>query len=342
MSLKTPAAVPPYDPSRADMRLPEAAFKFRADNRLLGTDDMRHLNITAWLYRDNQGVEGVQVNPNCTIAELRAQFPPADPRDAVDVGIHSEGRAGEFFRTRRNLTVLQIFTERIPCSTQCAPLLANYFAGIPVFYYYDRRIWPDKSAGDVLEGIYGIDSKAIAAAQIADQYSWLRSAASRMKGDHQAQLSRIRNTRNPMGRVVQWSNPVSIPELSIWDDVESSLNNANNMLSARKFPKAGVYVAKARLQYMYARAKYIKWRDGIDQAAANTQWEIGADAAILAISVATLGAGSAAAPEAAAAARAARTIRVLDQRVTMFTRLAESGEEIGEIVEQYDQLLRTM
>ena len=62
MSLKTPAAVPPYDPSRADMRLPEAAFKFKADNRLLGTDDMRHLNITAWLYRDNQGVEGVQVN----------------------------------------------------------------------------------------------------------------------------------------------------------------------------------------------------------------------------------------------------------------------------------------
>jgi len=36
MALKTPAAVPPYDPSRADMRLPQAAFKFRADNGLPG------------------------------------------------------------------------------------------------------------------------------------------------------------------------------------------------------------------------------------------------------------------------------------------------------------------
>lgn len=36
MALKTPVAVPPYDPSRADMRLPQAAFKFRADNPVDG------------------------------------------------------------------------------------------------------------------------------------------------------------------------------------------------------------------------------------------------------------------------------------------------------------------
>jgi hypothetical protein len=58
MALKTPAAVPPYDPSRADMRLPAAALKFRADNKLLNPDDLLHLNVTAWLYRDKQGSRG--------------------------------------------------------------------------------------------------------------------------------------------------------------------------------------------------------------------------------------------------------------------------------------------
>jgi hypothetical protein len=164
------------------MRLPNAAFKFRADNGLLTPEDLLHLNITAWLYRDRRGAEGIQVNPNTTIAQLRAQFGPADTRDA-EVGIHSEAKAAEFFRSRPDLTVLQIFSERIPCPAMCAPLLNNYFTGIPTFYYYDRRSWPaTKSASNVLQGVYGVDAQAFAAAQIADQFAWLRNEARRMKG----------------------------------------------------------------------------------------------------------------------------------------------------------------
>lgn len=44
MALKIPAAVPPYDPSRADMTLPQAAFKLRADNGLFTPEDLLNLN----------------------------------------------------------------------------------------------------------------------------------------------------------------------------------------------------------------------------------------------------------------------------------------------------------
>ncbi|MCP5113983.1 MAG: hypothetical protein GY953_24380, partial [bacterium] len=77
-------------------------------------DALGAINVTAWLYRDRRGVEGIQVNPNITIAELARDFGPAPTRDA-EIGFHSEGRAAEWFRVRPDLQVLQIFTERIPC-----------------------------------------------------------------------------------------------------------------------------------------------------------------------------------------------------------------------------------
>jgi hypothetical protein len=83
-----------------------------------------------------QGIEGIQVNPNTTIAELLRQFGPADTPDA-EVGIHSEGKAVEWFRTRSDFRVLQIFSERIPCQLMCGPMLRHYFPGVP----YDRNSW---------------------------------------------------------------------------------------------------------------------------------------------------------------------------------------------------------
>lgn len=138
--LKRPAAVPPFDPSRSDMRLPEAALQFRIENRVINIENLRRLNITAWLYRDTENNEKIWVNSNTTIAELLAQFRRAGTRDA-ETGIHSEGRAADFFRANPNLKVLQIFSERVPCFDKSAPLLGNYFPGVPVFYYYDKRNW---------------------------------------------------------------------------------------------------------------------------------------------------------------------------------------------------------
>jgi len=120
------------------------------------------INVTAWLYRDKQGVERIQVNPNTTIAELLAQFGPAETPDA-EVGIHSEARAAEWFRIHPGYRVLQIFTERIPCAMMCAPMLRHYFPGVPWYYYYDRRSWTGgpgggllKTAGEVLKTAYGL------------------------------------------------------------------------------------------------------------------------------------------------------------------------------------------
>ena len=354
MALKTPAAVPPYDPSRADMRLPNAALKFRADNRLLTPDDLLHLNITAWLYRDKQGVEGIQVNPNTTIAQLRAQFGPADTRDA-EVGIHSEARAGEYFRTHPDLTVLQIFTERIPCPAMCAPMLANYFAGIPVFYYYDRRSWSGKPAGEVLEGIYGVDARAIAAAQIADQFDRLANEVSRMKGDHAAQIRAIRNSWNPMGRVVQVFNPAKIPELSLWDDVESTLNTTRDSLNARRFAQAGVFLTIARLEFLLARRTYLTWKGNIAGAANQAEWAIGGVSAgiifaavgafLAAPLLAGAGTGAAAADGAAATETAAQNLvrfQALTEHVEAFNRVAESEEEMEEIIEQLKPIARAI
>jgi hypothetical protein len=106
-------------------------------------------------------MEGIQVNPNTTISELLRQFGPADTPDA-EVGIHSEGKAAEWFRMRPDLKVVQIFSERIPCSKMCAPLLTHYFPGVPWFYYYDRNSWRGpggglvKTAGEILKTAYSL------------------------------------------------------------------------------------------------------------------------------------------------------------------------------------------
>jgi hypothetical protein len=352
MSLKTPAAVPPFDPSRADMRLPAAALKFRTDNGLLTPDDLLHLNITAWLYRDKQGIEGIQVNPNTTIFQLRAQFGAADTRDA-EVGIHSEAKAAEFFRGRPDLTVLQIFTERIPCAAMCAPLLGNYFAGIPTFYYYDRRSWSgSKSAAEVLQGIYGVEAQAIAAVQIADEFDRLNNEVSRMKGEHDLQLKAIRSW-NPMGRVVQLFNSPT-PELSIWDEAESLLGTVRDLLNAGRFAKAGVFLNAARLEYLLARRTYLTWKDGNDAAAqAAERTIIGVSAGIILAAVGVFAAGALAAGGAAAAATdgAAATanaaqnlvrIQLLTQQAENFIRIASSEGAVEDVIEELIRTARAM
>jgi Xanthomonas XOO_2897-like deaminase len=153
----------PADSPRCDPRLPDAALRYRmtANPQLTTRDALGAINVTAWLYRDRSGVEGIQVNPNVTIAELTRVFGPAPTPDA-EVGFHSEGRAAEWFRVRPNLQVLQIFTERIPCRQMCAPMLKNYYPGVPWYYYYDASSWVGnrgellKRAGDILKAAYGL------------------------------------------------------------------------------------------------------------------------------------------------------------------------------------------
>jgi hypothetical protein len=129
--------------------------------QLTTPDALGAINVTAWLYKDRGGIEGIQVNPNVTIAELVRLFGPAPSRDA-EVGFHSEGRAAEWFRLRPDLQVLQIFSERVPCRQMCAPLLRHYYPGVPWYYYYDSNSWVGnrgellKRAGDVLKTVYGL------------------------------------------------------------------------------------------------------------------------------------------------------------------------------------------
>jgi hypothetical protein len=369
MALKIPAAVPPFDPSRADMRLPQAALKFRIDNGVTGAENLRRLNITAWLYRDKQGAQGIRVNPNTTIAELLAQFGPADTRDA-EVGIHSEGRAAEFFRTHPDLTVLQIFTERIPCAAMCAPLLRNYFSGIPVFYYYDRGAWGGKkTAGEVLAGIYAVDLKAQAVTQLKDQLERLRNAKDGTRNEHATQLNLVRHGWNPMGRAVQAFNPVTTPELSIWDAVEDSLNTVRDLLNANNVVKAGAFLVAARLQYMVALRQYVRWKDGFEAGARRTYVAIGvvsAAAIVAAVAVFAVGAAGAGAASAASAAtagtstagaagaategtvataNAAQTlvrIQLLSEQADTFIRVASSEGEPAEIIEEILRAARTL
>lgn len=153
----------PIDSPRCDPRLPEAALQYRRVNvpPLTSRDALGAINVTAWLYRDQSGVEGIQVNPNVTIAELKRLFGPASTADA-EVGFHSEGRAAEWFRMRPQLRVLQIFSERIPCALMCAPMLRHYYPGVPWYYYYDSSSWKGnrgellKRAGDILKTAYGL------------------------------------------------------------------------------------------------------------------------------------------------------------------------------------------
>ena len=148
---RVPSSYPAHAP-RCDMRLPEAALAFRKRQApsLTSLAHLGAMNITAWLYLDERGLESIQVNPNITIAELRRQFGPPDTPDA-EVGIHSEMQAAEWFRLRPRLRVLQMFTERIPCQTMCAPMLRHYFPGVPSYYYYDRRSWIDGSRGGLVK-----------------------------------------------------------------------------------------------------------------------------------------------------------------------------------------------
>jgi hypothetical protein len=152
----------PADSIRCDPRLPQEALAFRTRNSppLTSPRYLNAINVTAWLYRDTKGVEGIQVNPNTTIAELLRQFGPADTPDA-EVGIHSEAKAAEWFRVHPAFRVLQIFSERIPCPKMCAPMLKHYFSGVPWYYYYDRNSWRGpggrllKTDGEVLKTAYG-------------------------------------------------------------------------------------------------------------------------------------------------------------------------------------------
>jgi len=159
---KTPSSEPPPPFSPAcDPRLPAAALAYRTTQNLLSQTDLGAINVTAWLYRDPQGVQGVQVNPNVTIAQLKQQFGPAPTRDA-ETGFHSEAVAAEWFRTRRDLTVLQVFTERYPCSKMCAPLLKHYYPGIPWYFYYRPTSWTNDRgqfiprAAGILKSAYGL------------------------------------------------------------------------------------------------------------------------------------------------------------------------------------------
>src|SRR5262245_942018 len=160
---KVPSSYPD-SASRCDLRLPAAALAFRTSQvpPLTSLADLGAMNITAWLYRDERSVESIQVNPNITIAQLRQQFGPPETPDAK-VGIHSEMQAGEWFRTRPRLKVLQIFSERIPCPMMCGPMLRQYFPNVPWYYYYDRRSWFGdsrgglvKTAAAVLKSAYGL------------------------------------------------------------------------------------------------------------------------------------------------------------------------------------------
>jgi len=153
----------PLGSPKCDTRLPEGALRYRVTSTppLTTREALGAINVTAWLYRDKQGVERVQVNPNVTIAELRRVFGPASTPDA-ETGFHSEGLAAEWFRVRPDLEVLQIFSERIPCSGMCGPMLRHYYRGVPWYYYYDSTSWVGnrgevlKRAGDVLKTAYGL------------------------------------------------------------------------------------------------------------------------------------------------------------------------------------------
>lgn len=146
--MRTPSSRP--DGLICDTRLPTEALAFRRDvPELLSAEGLGKINVTAWLYLDDRGLKQVKVNPNITLAQIRAEFGRAPTRDA-ETGIHSEGIAAEFFRTNPRFRVLQIFSERIPCKIMCAPMLRSYFPGVPWFYYYDRESWRGE-AGEIIK-----------------------------------------------------------------------------------------------------------------------------------------------------------------------------------------------
>ena len=155
---KLPSSRPPFA-TPCDARLPQAALQFRLRHSppLTTARFLGGFNVTAWLYSDKSGAQNIQINLNTTIAELNRRFGPAQTPDA-EVGFHSEMLAADWFRSKRELKVLQIFSERIPCPKMCSPMLNTYFPGVPWYYYYDKQSWKgtDKNAGDVLKSAYGL------------------------------------------------------------------------------------------------------------------------------------------------------------------------------------------
>jgi hypothetical protein len=156
----------PYWSSSCDPRLPQAALAFRIGSapQLTTATYLSQINVTAWLYRDENGNEAIKVNPNIRIQEIIKRFGRAESPDA-EIGIHSEGIAAQWFRDQlreQDLEVLQIFSERIPCKKMCGPMLDHYFPGVPWYYYYGRDTWygpggrVERRAGDVLKTVYGL------------------------------------------------------------------------------------------------------------------------------------------------------------------------------------------
>jgi hypothetical protein len=139
--------------------LPEAALAYRLEHGLTDERSLGTINVTAWLYKDTQGREGVQVNPNIPIKQLRNL---GTEHKNIPVGFHSEFMAAEWFRTKPKLRVLEIFTERIPCR-DCADFLRHWYESVPGWYYYvDRRSFPDdggpiwKQTAEGLRNVYGL------------------------------------------------------------------------------------------------------------------------------------------------------------------------------------------
>lgn len=129
---KVPISQP--DGRKCDPRLPIEALVYRRrfTPPLVSSEALGRINVTAWLYLDEAGFRRVKVNPNITLAEIRAEFGKAQTRDA-EIGIHSEAIAGQFFKENPRFRVLEIFSERIPCRKMCAPMLRHYFKGVPWF-----------------------------------------------------------------------------------------------------------------------------------------------------------------------------------------------------------------
>ena len=110
---KPPSSYPSFA-TPCDMRLPQAALQLRLRHSppLSTARFLAGISVTAWLYRDKAGVQGIQVNPNTTIEELIRKFVPAETPDA-EVGFHSEmerhkQQSGRDFESRLQLVVRDI------------------------------------------------------------------------------------------------------------------------------------------------------------------------------------------------------------------------------------------
>ena len=126
----------PYWSASCDPRLPQAALAFRLGNspQLTSLTYLSRLNVTAWLYRDDNGDEKIKVNPNVTIQELIKQFGRAKTPDA-ETGIHSEGVAAQWFHDQGKRQKLQVlrssrreFRAR-SCVRRCSTAIFPEFPG---------------------------------------------------------------------------------------------------------------------------------------------------------------------------------------------------------------------